>query len=67
MKCQIPILGFSIFFPLDSHQWVYLTTPTVVSSRKARRKMKGKERKRHKGRGGKKTKQNKKTKGEAKW
>lgn len=42
-KCQIPILGFSIFSPLDSHHCVYLTMPTVVNSRKVRRKMKGEE------------------------
>lgn len=66
-KCQIPVLGFSIFFPLDSHHWVYLTMSTVVNSRKARRKMKGKERERQKGRGSGKTTQNRRTKGEAKW
>lgn len=66
-KCQIPILGFSIFFPLDSHHWVYLTMSTVVNSRKARRKMKGKGGKRHKGRDSRKATQNSRTKAEAKW
>lgn len=58
-KCQIPTLGFSIFFPLDSHHGVYSTMPTAVNIRTARRKMKGKQRERHKGRGSKNKKKRK--------
>ena len=64
-KCQIPTtLEFSTFFPLDSHHWVCSTIPTVVNTRKAKRKRKrnGKDRKERVV-----TKQNQENKGKAKW